>query len=346
MHDPVPVFHPSLPRLRGLLAAALAGIAAGGAATAAHAAVDSFTPACAGRPEQVFGLRPPAVPLNQDELAAATPVVHAALGVQEVVQGDLVPAHRRHASNLALHGCTRPDGRFALGWLEISIGGGPARVLHAGNSRLLTAGGVSEAALGDAAALDLALAFENTTVRIRGWQSDRGTLVTAARLHDGGRLYQEILYGELSAGDPLAGRPACIEPDGHEGMFQLRRFTIATARFTAEVCAYPSGGRSSRYAYLAIDVSDSSEALPPALRGTTVHLEPPALAGLLVHQESHHNWCDNFYLRVPALDAEYVDMAWPEPLPGYPFPGPALGARHGGGDWQLEATPPSPFCRP
>lgn len=284
-------------------------------------------------------------------LVPATPPADLALvdkskiSIDQVVQGAFVTP-RNHVQNIAIRGCLGPDGqKFLLDHVlfNVSVVGSPTR-LDADNADLLMAENLDAAAFGDMAGLHLAFREHRFggLYHVKGWGHGAGAFVTASVAQDGGRQYYDIVYGRLDIADPFANPRDCRR-GGQTGVFRLISKSIGSATIVSEVCSYLGGGRTSHYEFLAVEVTDANPALGQ-MRGKTVRMDGQELANALLHLESHHNWCDNFYLKVPALGAEYAEIRWPKPLEGYPFAQPTVGVNYGSG-WTVEHPVSAPFCR-
>jgi hypothetical protein len=179
-------------------------------------------------------------------------------------------------------------------------------------------------------------------------------------VHDGLLLERLVLRGFATAGSsalaywtearerrdaplardraPIAGRLTEQDPFAHDApcgpgwLRQPERYRVGTALIEFDACTSSAGsvfaGHTALVKRLAMTLRDDNPLL--GARPLEVSLRGEELAGLLESVTQHHNWCDEFHIRLP--EAEYhvitgsagasciVDPAdQPGPGSGYPF---------------------------
>jgi hypothetical protein len=117
---------------------------------------------------------------------------------------------------------------------------------------------------------------------------------------EGEKIATEVILGTLTYGQLEKVEYNCVSPFWSA----TNHFAIGTAQIDTNACAMQGTGNSTVYNYYAVDVMDSNERLDEAFRGIQKHFDLDQVE--LHYTNTHHNWCDNFYLRVPSMDVEYA----------------------------------------
>lgn len=216
---------------------------------------------------------------------------------------------------------------------RVILGTKMLRVYDERNSLFKAVRGISNAIAGDSSKLWIEIEETGSNTRpgagmrvqsIEG--SANGVLVYPMYLD---QAVEGYFVGELEYGNPFLG-PCSL------GTLGTWLHTVGTATLEGEVCARQGAGNSAIYDFLTLHIIDRNLKLAPQFREKQIVLPPDRLNELFLHHESHHNWCDRFYLKVPETGAQYIVAPNPKQTENYPAFGTAV--NYGDG-WEILVPP-------
>lgn len=147
----------------------------------------------------------------------------------------------------------------------------------------------------------------NEGLMIKGWKVGGTSFVTVSMTMLSDNVFYHhvpaILVGQLEYGNPFP------EESVTDCLFRshpfVDRYLLGTATLELRGCSFQGVGSSALKSVSYVRVKDTNEAIPENFRGKDVIIQGDDLRDKFSYKNSHHNWCDGFYVDVPQLNATY-----------------------------------------